>query len=187
MFAKRDHTAIRVRTWRRDETGSALIEAALIFPILFILFFGVSELCEGFIAKRRVEAAAFTAADLVSRLQSVSSADVTALKSIVDETIKPFPVATVGLVVTSVIYDQGILTVAWSEARGSGVSAVALGPLGTALSLPVGLTLPNSSAIVARVTYTFRSTLSTLIVGDVRLQAEAYQQPRFVQQIARSD
>ena len=187
MFAKRDRTAIRLRARRLDETGSVLIEAALVFPILFILFFGVSELCEGFIANRRVEAAAFTAADLVSRLQTVSSADVTALKSIVDETIKPFPVATVGLVVTSVVDNQGILTVAWSEARGSGVSAVALGPLGTALSLPVGLTLPNSSTIVARVTYTFRSTLSTLIVGDVRLQAEAYQQPRFVQQIARSD
>ena len=187
MFAKRDRTAIRLRAWRLDETGSALIEAALVFPILFILFFGVSELCEGFIASRRVEAAAFTAADLVARLQTVSSADVTALKSIVDETIKPFPVATVGLVVTSVVVDQGNLTVAWSEARGPGVSAVALGPLGTALSLPVGLTLPNSSTIVAQVTYTFRSTLSTLIVGDVRLQAEAYQQPRFVQQIARSD
>jgi hypothetical protein len=116
----------------------------------------------------------------------VSLADVTALKSIVDETIKPFPVAPVGLVVTSVVVDQGQLTVAWSEARGSGVSADPLGPLGTALPLPVGLTLPNSSTIVARVTYTFRSTLSTPIVGDVWLQAEAYQQPRFVQQIARS-
>ena len=129
MFAKRDRTAIRLRTWRLDETGSALIEAALVFPILFILFFGVSELCEGFIASRRVEAAAFTAADLVARLQTVSSADVTALKSIVDETIKPFPVATVGLVVTSVVVDQGNLTVAWSEARGPGVSAARLRPL----------------------------------------------------------
>ena len=188
MFAKRGRAAIRLGMWRLDEAGTALIEAALVFPILFILFFGVSELCEGFIASRRVEAAAFTAADLVARLQTVSSADVTALKSIVDETMKPFPVASVGLVVTSVVVDQGALTVAWSEARGPpGVSAVALGPLGTALPLPDGLTLPNSSTIVARVTYTFRSTLSTLIVGDVRLQAEAYQQPRFVQQIARSD
>ena len=111
----------------------------------------------------------------------------TALKSVVDETIKPFPVAAVGLVVTSVVVDQGNLTVAWSEARGPGVSAHALGALGTALSLPVGLALPNSSVIVAQVTYTFRSTFSTLIVGNVQLQAEAYQQPRFAQQIARSD
>jgi Flp pilus assembly protein TadG len=188
MLWKRDRIRIRHRTRRLDEAGTALIEAALAFPILFILFFGVSELSEGFIASRRVEAAAFTAADLVSRLQTVSSADVTALKSIIDETIKPFPVVTVGLVVSSVVVDQGnpmgVTVVAWSEARGIGVSAV---QVGTALSVPEGLTLVNSSAIVARVTYTFRSTLATLIVGDVLLQAEAYQQPRFVQQIARTD
>src|SRR4029077_5624189 len=105
MFAMRDRTAIGRRTRPLDEAGNALVEAALIFPILFILFFGVSELCEGFIANRRVEAAAFTAADLVARLQTVNSADLVALKSIIDETIKPLPVATVGLVVTSVVAD----------------------------------------------------------------------------------
>ena len=107
MFAMRDRTRNpAVGMGRLDEPECALIEAALVFPILFILFFGVSELCEGFIASRRVEAAAFTAADLVARLQTVNSADLVALKSIVDETIKPFPVATVGLVVTSVVADR---------------------------------------------------------------------------------
>ena len=125
MFARRHHLAIRLSAWRPDDAGSALIEAALVFPILFIFFFGVSELCEGFIASRRVEAAAFTAADLVARLQTVNSADLVALKSIIDETIKPLPVATVGLVVTSVIADQNnATTVAWSEALGPGVTAL---------------------------------------------------------------
>ena len=100
MFEIRDRCAMRLGARCLDDSGNALIEAALVFPMLFILFFGVSELCEGFIASRRVEAAAFTAADLVARLQTVNSADLVALKSIIDETIKPLPVATVGLVVT---------------------------------------------------------------------------------------
>ena len=125
MFARRHYLAIRLSAWRPNDAGNALIEAALVFPILFIFFFGVSELCEGFIASRRVEAAAFTAADLVARLQTVNSADLVALKSIIDETIKPLPVATVGLVVTSVIADENnATTVAWSEALGSGVTAL---------------------------------------------------------------
>src|SRR6516162_6596126 len=82
----------------RDCSGIALMEAAIVFPVLIILFFGVSELSEGFIASRRVVAAAYTAADLVARLQTVSSSDLTALKSMIDETIKPLPVATLGLV-----------------------------------------------------------------------------------------
>jgi Flp pilus assembly protein TadG len=180
----RDRTIIWLRVWRLDETGNALTEAALVFPILFILFFGVSELCEGFIASRRVEAAAFTAADLVARLQTVNSADLVALKSIIDETIKPLPVATVGLVVTSVVADENnVTTVAWSEALGPGVTAHTANAL---IVLPNGLTLPNSSVIFAQVSYTFRSTLSTLIIGGLQLRAQAYQQPRFGEEVARS-
>jgi hypothetical protein len=128
-------------------------------------------------------AAAYTAADLVARLQTVSSSDLTALKSMIDETIKPLPVATVGLVVTSVVADENnVTTVAWSDAFGPGVMAYA--PR-SSIALPTGLTLPNTSVIYSQVTYTFRSTLSTLIVGGVRLQAQAYQQPRFTLQVAR--
>ena len=187
MFEMPDRCAIRLRARSLDDTGNALIEAALVFPMLFILFFGVSELCEGFIASRRVEAAAFTAADLVARLQTVNSADLVALKSIIDETIKPLPVATVGLVVTSVVADEinaNTTTVAWSEALGFGVTAQTAN---ASIVLPDGLTIRNSSVIFAQVSYTFRSTLSTLITGGVQLRAQAYQQPRFAGQVARSD
>jgi Flp pilus assembly protein TadG len=165
-----------------DNSGSALVEAALAFPILIILFFGVSELCEGFTASRRVSAAAYTAADLVARLQTVGSADLSALKSMIDEIFMPLPVTSVGLVVTSVVADaNNVTTVAWSAALGSGVTAYAAN---SPITLPAGLTLPNTSVIYSQVTYTFQSTLATLIVGGVPLQAQAYQQPRFTLQVA---
>jgi Flp pilus assembly protein TadG len=166
----------------RDCRGIALMEAAIVFPVLIILFFGVSELSEGFTASRRVTAAAYTAADLVARLQTVSSSDLTALKSMIDETIKPLPVATVAMVVTSVVADENnVTTVAWSDAVGSGGTAYVPG---SSITLPAGLTMPNTSIIYAQITYTFQSTLSTFIVGGVPLQAQAYQQPRFTLQVA---
>jgi Flp pilus assembly protein TadG len=166
-----------------DKSGSALIEAALALPILIILFFGVSELCEGFTASRRVAAAAYTAADLVARLQTVSSADLAALKSMIDETFKPLSITSVGLVITSVVADgNNVTTVAWSDAFGSGITAYAAN---SPITLPAGLTLPNTSVIFSKVTYTYHSTLATLIVGGVPLQAQAYQQPRFTLQVAR--
>jgi len=184
LVAWRDF-AICARACRRDASGHALVEAALVFPLLFILFFGVSELCEGFIVSRRVEAAAFTATDLVARLQTVNSADLTALKSIVDEAIRPFPVASVQLVVTSVVADeQNATTVAWSAAFGPGATAHTLN---ASIALAAGLTSPNTSVILAEVSYTFQSTLATLIAGGLPLRAQAYQQPRFAQQVARSD
>ena len=104
-----------------EQSGQALIEAALIFPLLVGLFLGVSEFSEGFTVSRRLEAAAGTAADLVARAQAVTVDDLSGIKAMVDETIKPFPISTVGLILTSVVADTGnVAIVAWSDARGIG-------------------------------------------------------------------
>ena len=103
----------------------------------------------------------------------------------VEETIKPFPIASVGLVVTSVIADKSnATTVGWSEALGTGVSPHATG---SAISLPAGLTFPETSVIVAEVRYSFQSTLSTMIVGPIALGAKAYQRPRFATSVAKQN
>jgi len=174
-----------LRDLPREQAGHALIEAALIFPILLGLFLGVSEFSEGFTVNRRLHASAHTAADLVARLQTVPSQDLNGVRAMIDETIKPYSLETLGVIVTSVVADAkdaGITLVAWSEARGAGVSPHASG---AALSLPAGLALPGSSVILAEVKYSFRSTLSTMIVGPVSMQAQAYQRPRFALQVMK--
>src|SRR5262245_51446319 len=169
----------------REQSGQALIEAALVFPLLIGLFLGVSEFSEAFTVSRRLETAAGTAADLVTRAQVVTTQDLNGIKAMVDEIMKPFPTSSLGLVLTSVIADQGnVALVAWSDAKGVGVSPHAIG---AALSLPAGLTLPKASLIVAEVKYSFQSTLSTMIVGSVPLQAKAYLRPRLGLSVAKEN
>jgi Flp pilus assembly protein TadG len=169
----------------REQSGQALIEAALVFPLLLGLFLGVSEFSEAFTVSRRLEAAAGMAADFVARSQVVTTADLNGIKAMVDETIKPFPTASLGLVLTSVVADGAAVTlVAWSDAKGAGVSPHAAGG---AISLPSGLMLPNTSLIVAEVKYGFSSTLSTMIVGSVPLGAKAYQRPRLGLAVAKEN
>lgn len=166
-----------------DQSGGALIEAALVFPILLGLFLGVSEFSEAFTVSRRLEAAAHTSADLVARLQTVTAQDLDGVKAMLDETMKPYSVAEFGVVVTRVDADAkvaGATVVAWSQARGTGVSPH---QTGASLSLPAGLVLPNTSVIFAEIKYSFRSTLSTMIVGAIPLHARAYQRLRFAVQI----
>jgi Flp pilus assembly protein TadG len=181
------------REWRRptllaaDDQGSALIEAALVFPILLTLFLGVSEFSEAFIVSRRLAIAANTAADLVARVKTVSTADLNGLKSMIDETIKPYSTTSFGLIITSVVADGNTPPtnkVAWSYAQGAGVTAHAAGSV---ITMPDNLTPANTSIIYAEVKYTFRSTLSSLIAGDVPMQAVGYQTPRFAMQVAKSD
>ena len=169
----------------REQSGQALIEAALIFPLLVGLFLGVSEFCEGFTVSRRLEAAAGMAADLVARAQTVTADDLSGIKAMVDETLKPFPTSSLGLILTSVVADAGNVTiVGWSDARGSDVIPYATGSI---ISLPAGLTLPDTSVIVAEVKYSFRSTLSTLIVGSIPLKGKAYQRPRIALGVSKEN
>jgi Flp pilus assembly protein TadG len=170
---------------RRDERGHALVEGALVFPLMISLFFGVSEYSEALTVSRRVEGAAATGADLVARLRTVSNADLAQIKPMLDEMIRPFPTASLGLVLTSVVADaDNNTTVAWSYAEGAGVSQRAAG---SAVALPAGLTDPGESVILAEVRYTFRSTLTTLIVGDVPMAVEAYVRPRLTTHIEKTD
>jgi len=161
-----------------------LVEAALVFPLLISVFLGVSEFSQAFTVKRRLEAAANTAADLVARTQSVATADLTGIKAMIDEMLKPYPTTTLGLTISSVVADQDNATrVAWSYAQGSG--ATARSP-GDPVSLPSGVTEANSSVVFAEVNYTFRSTLGQMIVGDVSFGAQAYLRPRASNQVART-
>lgn len=173
------------RRLRCDERGHALVEAALVFPVLIFVFLGLSEYSEALTVKRRVEAAAGTGADLVARLRTVSTADLGQIKPMLDEMIRPFPTGTLGIVLTSVVADaQNNTTVAWSYAEGG---AAAQRAEGAAVSLPAGLTEPGKSIIMAEVSYTFHSTLATLIVGDLPMAAEAYVKPRLAAQIEKTD
>ena len=169
----------------RDRSGQALVEAALVFPMLISVFLGVSEFSQAFTVKRRLEAAANTAADLVARTQAVATADLVGIKSMIDEMLKPYQATSLGLTLSSVAADEDNATrVAWSYAQGSGATARTPG---ASVSLPPGLTEPNSSIVFAEVNYTFRSTLAHMIVGDVAFTAEAYLRPRASAQVARTD
>jgi Flp pilus assembly protein TadG len=173
----------RISDLALDQSGNVLVEAALVFPILVMLLLGVSEFSEAFTASRRIAAAANTAADLVARTSSVTVVDLNGIKAMIDETIKPFPVAKLGLVITSVVADEdSATTVAWSEALGTGLSAYGTG---AAISVPAGLTLPKGSLVFAEIKYQFQSTLSALFVGSVPMQAKAYQVPRYSSQVIR--
>jgi Flp pilus assembly protein TadG len=175
----------RLRGLRRDTSGHAFLEAALIFPILISLFLGISEFSEALTVSRRIEAAAGTSADLVARLRTVSSAELAQIKPMVEEMFRPFPTTSIGLVISSVVADDdNTTTVAWSYADGAGASAH---NAGSALGLPAGLTEPNTSVIVAEVNYTFNSTLAVLIVGDKPMRAEGYMRPRLVNEITKAD
>lgn len=58
---------------RRGEAGVAAIEFALVFPVLLLIFFGTINIAQYAVEVRRINAASYLVADLVSRSQSTIS------------------------------------------------------------------------------------------------------------------
>ncbi|MEM7776473.1 MAG: TadE/TadG family type IV pilus assembly protein [Pseudomonadota bacterium] len=174
--ARRGLRRITQQFWHESK-GQALLETAIVMAILPFLFVGVSEFSEADMVRRRVDSAAGAAADLVARVDQVSTADLNAMKdNLINVMMQPFNETSLGVVITSVVTDEnGQSTVAWSFARGGTSSAR---QAGTAVVLPAGLNEPSTSLVMAETTYPFTSTLSTLIVGTITMQGASYSAPR---------
>ncbi len=165
--------------------GSALIEATLVIPIGLLLFVGINEFAQGYTIIRRLEAAAGTAADLVTRREAINTAELAGIKTMLDEMVKPYPVNTFSFRVTSILTDDtATATVGWSYAQGPGISARTTG---ASITVPTGLIGPNSSIIFAEIRYAFTSSLSLLIPAGIQMRAESYFPPRIGELVERVD
>jgi Flp pilus assembly protein TadG len=167
------------------ERGASIIEFSLVFPILVVLFLGLVEFGEAFSIDRRMAHTATTVADLVAQVKTVDTADLTDIKLVADEILKPHPNTTFGLVITSVYTDEYDVTrVEWSYAAGSGVSAHAAG---STFTLPTGLAETEYGMIVVETKYAFTPTVGLLLLGTHNLDGHAYARPRKGSKVIKSD
>lgn len=177
-------TATARRLWR-DEGGTALVEFTLVFPVLIALFLGLVEFGEVFSVNRKVTNAAATVSDLVSQVPSVTDADLADISAVATELLKPYPSASFGMVISSIVAnsENSAATVAWSYSTGTGVTARTQG---TAYTLPAGLTEPGSSVIMVETFYNFTPTVGLYLTGTHKLQAQAYFRPRLTRVVAKN-
>lgn len=174
-----------LRNFRRGERGLSLIEFALIFPLMVMMFLGAVEFGEAFTLDRKLSNAASTTSDLVAQLDSLTTADLNDIALVADEILRPYSSEPFGLVLTSVVADQNNnTTVDWSYARGPGATARATG---TAVTLPAGLTEPNSSIIMAEASYGFSPSVGLFLTGVITLNGTAYFRPRLAQRVIKTD
>jgi Flp pilus assembly protein TadG len=106
------------------ESGAMLIEFALIFPILLVLFLGTIEFGDALTVNRKLTNAASAVSDLVAQVAEISAPELTDIARAAEEIVKPYASAQMTMVVTSVETDgSGATTVGWSFAQGSGAVA----------------------------------------------------------------
>ena len=76
---------------RRDKSGVAAIEFAMIVPIMVMLFFGTVEFSQALTVDRRVAQIASTMADLVAQYDKLTYAQVDNIHIVAKSLIMPYP------------------------------------------------------------------------------------------------
>lgn len=179
----------RLRKWARDTRGVAAIEFAFIAPILILLYFGMVEFCQGYMALKRTGHTASMVADIVSRTSAINKQQAEDVLDIGDLIIGPFPTANLRQRVGSVTrVNATTYRVDWSVGVGEDMTT----KMTVAdAKIPSDLLAVGETAIVAEAKYDYKSPFSNMLPSTIRtattFERMSYLRPRSVNFIPCAD
>ena len=148
-----------LRRLRRSRRGTVLVEMAVLTPILLILLLGAVEFARYVLIMQKLDRAAMSVGDLVSRGTQVTSQDLSNIFDSVGHLMQPFPFPDTGVVlITAVTRSAGNPPeVVWQEVGdGDLVEISRVGTPGNEAVLPQNLQpRENESLYVAEVYYSY--------------------------------
>ena len=181
-----------------NQDGTAAVEFAMLMPVMITLFFGVVESSLALICRSDVSLMASTAGDLISQVNTASSADISNVYSAASTVLYPYydPAVTgsakPSIRITSVNDDgsgaagQNQLTgkVAWVCTQTGSGTLPSAPTVGSTVTFPQPLMTDKGSIIIADISYLYTSPTSKLINQSITFTNRFYAKPRRVLQIA---
>jgi Flp pilus assembly pilin Flp len=166
-----------VRRFIENRSGAGAIEFALIVPLLILLYVGAVELGDAFAAKRKVTSLTSALGDLVTRTKNISKSEMDGLLASTPGTVLfPYPVDDDNIAVTltcAALDKDAAATVMWSQTRNATKDRV-----GDKITLPAGVSLPNSKLVSVSVTYRYRPAFGRWLADTVPFNSAFYFEPR---------
>lgn len=147
-----------IRRLGRDARGATAVEFALILPILLVIYVGMVQVCQGFMADKRAGHAAAIIGDMIAQNTTLNASQVENVLAAGGRIMRPFSVENLTIRVTSVDQTSGTPKVVWSQASGDGE---ALPPLskGAEVELPAHLLAGGGPVIVTESRYVYQPLL----------------------------
>ena len=185
----------RAREFRKNKSGAAAVEFALILPLMIMMFFGVVELSMALSCRADVSVMASTAADLISQESTATNTDLSNVYSAAGTILYPYYDPSVtgapkpSIRITSVIYDTTTNSttagkVSWTCAQsGNGTLSPVTRNVGDTVTLPQALLTSGGSVIIAEVAYNYSSPTTQIISGPINMTNNFWTKPRRVAQI----
>ena len=168
--------------FRRDRRGVSAVEFAILLPIMVTLFLGSVEATQGIAANRKIELTAHALADLSTQYTDITDLDMANILAAGSAILAPYPTAGLKEVVSEIsINSQGVGTVVWSDTLGGTALAV-----GSTVSVPSALAVPNSYVMLAQVSYSYNPTYGYVMTGSITLSDQSFMRPRESASVART-
>ncbi|MCG8691375.1 MAG: pilus assembly protein [Minwuiales bacterium] len=156
------------RRFARDRRGTVMVELAFAIPVMTIVVFGVLETTHYLLMRQKMERAAATVSDLVSRSPVIFASDIPTIFAATRSVTAPFDLTTDGNVIISSVYlapGEPAPIIAWQRDNGGALAhASAFGTEGTTASLPANFIMgQDENVIISEVYYEYQPW----IVGDL--------------------
>ena len=171
----RHHAACFVTRLRGDRSGLALIEFAMILPVLLTLYLGGYQLMDAIGCNRKVTITARATADLVSQYSQLGQSDVASILGASTQIMFPYAASKATIRVSEITTDNnGVSKITWSQAiNGTAYTA------GTAFAVPPTIKTNGTALVYAEVSYAYSVPVSIFRMIPSRTLTQAiYMVPR---------
>jgi len=168
-----------------NQGGTALIEFALILPIMTTLFLGVFEVTRVVDADMRLANAAQVMADLVAQQSTAVSDTSTSMTDFCNgskDAMYPLSGSSLKVAVSSVTHGSSSTAQDWSDVTCGSATAIS-NPTTLAASLVPNV---NDSVIIVQATYAYTSPISYVLQASYTLSQTAFARPRNVTTVTHS-
>jgi Flp pilus assembly protein TadG len=155
-----------------DRRGVAIVEFALVFPLMITMWVGTIEASNLHLVGRKATVAAQSAADLVAQRTTVSVDSINDIVAAMNAIFAPFPPGAMSYDISSVeANSDSVVDVGWRLTQGSVEGG------GQIPAVARQLVSTNDSVIVVNISYVYQPMLG-LLFGDITITEEAYARPR---------
>ncbi len=164
-----------MRRLRDNASGVALIEFAMVFPILVVLYLGGFQLMDAVSVYRKVTTTTRSLADLSTQMANVNAASVQTVLDASAQIMAPYSASGGTYRISLINVDNaGVSTVEWSQSK-SGTDE--LNP-GDGYALPASVKKNNLDVIVCDVVYTYRPIAFFSLMGNIPFRDQIFMIPR---------
>lgn len=156
------------RIWRRfcrNRDGVALVEFAMLLPVMLVAYVGMVETVQLVMVNRKVTQLTSALSDLTARVQSVSASDIDNIFNAAQTILMPYDTSNATMMIASVVIDSGnVARICWSNQRNGTALA-----RGTTITVPDSVKIANTSVIMARASYKYTPALGYVLTGTFTL------------------